>query len=206
MKVLIGQIEVLCIRENHFISSSTEKKDDCAQDCDWSGCKLDVAWSTGPSTGKPGWTCCSIENPCTVGEGDCDSNDECEFPLRCGENNCNAIHNSTEFADQADCCVSFLNKTCKSNWKGGSDADTWSCCTDRAKCIENEGDCDSDDQCIDGLICGENNCIFVNPGLNFDPAADCCIQPDSSKYHDQWNCLMLFRKTISCKYIFWQFP
>ena len=192
----------MCIRENHFILSPTEKEESCAQKCDWSGCPLDVAWSTGPSTNKPGWTCCSIEDPCTDGEGDCDSNDECEDPLRCGEDNCNDIHpaNPANFAALADCCVE--KETC--NWSGTSDADTWSCCTDSAKCNENEGDCDSDDQCIDGLICGEDNCISVNS--NFDPAADCCIQPDLSKYHDQWNCPMLFWKIISCKYISWQFP
>merc|ERR1711970_848146 len=27
-----------------------------------------------------------------------------------------------------------------------------------AKCAENKGDCDKDDQCMDGLKCGMNNC------------------------------------------------
>ena len=93
---------------------------------------------------------------------------------------------STNFADLADCCV----QPAKCDWSGTSDADTWSCCTDSKPCKVLEGDCDSDDQCdqSDGpLICGENNCIsansVINPDLNFDPAADCCIKPYSSKDH-----------------------
>ena len=87
------------------------------------------------------------------------------------------------FAALADCCIQ--PETCK--WSGTSDADTWSCCTDSEPCEELEGDCDSDVQCNGTLICGENNCISVNPNLDFDPAADCCIQPNSSKDHDQRN-------------------
>ena len=166
-------------RKPYFSSFTVEARGEI---CDWSKSTLDNAWSTGPSTGAPGWTCCSIENPCKEKEGDCDSNDECEGELRCGQNNCNAIHNdSTNFALLADCCINAT--TC--DWSGTSDADTWSCCTDSEPCEEFEGDCDNDDQCKDDFICGENNCISFNP--IFDPAADCCIQPNKSKDHDQRN-------------------
>jgi hypothetical protein len=179
----------LCIRENHFISSSTERAED--KRCDWSGSTLEEAWSSG----APGWTCCSIENPCKEREGDCDSNDECEGDLRCGENNCNKIHpaNPANFDALADCCVQ--PRAC--DWSGTSNTDTWSCCTDSEPCEENEGDCDSDVQCIDELICGDNNCISVNPNLNFSSAADCCIQPSSSKDHDQRNNFGLKIKLVS---------
>ena len=33
-----------------------------------------------------------------------------------------------------------------------------SCCTPERKCSENEGHCNSDDDCKPGLSCGENNC------------------------------------------------
>ena len=38
-------------------------------------------------------------------------------------------------------------------------------------CFENEGDCDSDDECQDDLVCGSNNCPA---SLGFDSAVDCC--------------------------------
>ena len=38
-------------------------------------------------------------------------------------------------------------------------------------CSENEGDCDSQYECQNGLICGWNNCPL---DLGFNSEADCC--------------------------------
>ena len=38
-------------------------------------------------------------------------------------------------------------------------------------CSENEGDCDSYDECQDGLFCGSSNCPA---SLGFDSEVDCC--------------------------------
>ena len=38
-------------------------------------------------------------------------------------------------------------------------------------CSENEGDCDSHDECQNGLFCGSNNCLA---SLGFDSEVDCC--------------------------------
>ena len=38
-------------------------------------------------------------------------------------------------------------------------------------CSENEGDCDSNDECLDDLFCGSNNCPA---SLSFDSEVDCC--------------------------------
>ena len=40
-------------------------------------------------------------------------------------------------------------------------------------CSVNEGDCDSNDECQDGLVCGSNNC---QASLGFDSDVDCCFQ------------------------------
>jgi len=47
---------------------------------------------------------------------------------------------------------------------------TGSCCRAEYQCSEGEGDCDSDDDCLDSLICGTNNCDSVFPDTH-----DCCI-------------------------------
>ena len=50
------------------------------------------------------------------------------------------------------------------------------CCTTSNKCGNNEGDCDYNVDCLDGHICGHNNCVG---SLFFDYGDDCCV--DASK-------------------------
>ena len=45
---------------------------------------------------------CTIDEPCEVDEGDCDSNDECKSHLYCGSKNC---HGSLGFLSSVDCCI-----------------------------------------------------------------------------------------------------
>ena len=44
---------------------------------------------------------CTIDEPCGVNEGDCDSNDECKNHLFCGSNNCLG---TLDFLSASDCC------------------------------------------------------------------------------------------------------
>ena len=44
---------------------------------------------------------CTIDEPCEVDEGDCDSNDECKNHLFCGSNNC---PDSLGVLSSVDCC------------------------------------------------------------------------------------------------------
>ena len=45
-------------------------------------------------------------------------------------------------------------------------------CTTGSRCAVDEGDCDIDADCQDGLRCGINNCPQGS-----DPLADCCFNP-----------------------------
>ena len=56
-----------------------------------------------------------------------------------------------------------------------TDENTWSCCSAANKCSENEGDCDSNEDCEEGLFCGTNNCKSLNTGNPFPTGADCCV-------------------------------
>ena len=49
-----------------------------------------------------------------------------------------------------------------------------SCCSSSNKCLEGEGDCDDNNDCIENLQCGHNNC---DKGLGFDSDSDCCYDP-----------------------------
>ena len=48
----------------------------------------------------------------------------------------------------------------------------YSCCSFESPCGLAEGDCDYDDDCLGGLLCGMDNCMS-----SFPPSADCCYDP-----------------------------
>ena len=50
----------------------------------------------------------------------------------------------------------------------------FSCCREDNKCGEDEGDCDDDKDCLEGLKCGKNNCKI---SAGFRPDYDCCVKP-----------------------------
>jgi len=101
--------------------------------------------------------CCTEDNPCDVGEGDCDGDKECQAGLTCGSDNC-------PWGDSDDCCMGTKAPThlrCKGIDNG--------CCTEDNPCEKGDGDCDGDDQCAGDLTCGSDNCPFG------DGDDDCCI-------------------------------
>ena len=67
-----------------------------------------------------------------------------------------------------------------SGCKGGDN-----CCTTGIPCGEWEGDCDSDDECQAGLICGHNNCPLKPTGYwahgDWDITDDCCYRARNGK-------------------------
>ena len=63
--------------------------------------------------GSGGVSCCTSSNPCEVGYGDCDNDDECIGTLQCGQgndldNNCDV---SLGFGATYDCCYDPERKT-----------------------------------------------------------------------------------------------
>ena len=115
---------------------------------------------------------CNQESPCTLGRGDCDNDGECEGSLVCGSENCASGYShlnccTMTCANDSDC----LNQECRSEVNQcslDSYSTDWSLCNDNAPCLEGEGDCDENEDCIDSLLCGSNNCESGPRGL------DCC--------------------------------
>ena len=75
----------------------------------------------------------------------------------------------------------IISEEPRCNWSGTSAAETWGCCSSSKPCGSNEGDCDNDNDCSGNLKCGVNNCV----GLQFHPAADCCIEQGKRKYVEE---------------------
>ena len=51
-----------------------------------------------------GDSCCTQDNPCGLGQGDCDINHDCTGGLVCGQDNCN-IKEFPSFDSTDDCCM-----------------------------------------------------------------------------------------------------
>ena len=51
---------------------------------------------------RGGDTCCRSWKRCAIGEGDCDSDSECQPGLRCGKDNCRSWPGNWDSED--DCC------------------------------------------------------------------------------------------------------
>lgn len=109
---------------------------------------------------------CTECGPCAGGEGDCDLDSECAGDLVCTDN----VGAQFGFAPGIDICLTV----------DGEVPDT--CphpvghpryCTDCGPCVSGQGDCDSDAECVVGLVCADN----VGPTFGFGPAIDVCVAP-----------------------------
>jgi len=80
-------------------------------------------------------------------------------------------------------CPSGVTGThCENNPKRHSNGHN-SGCTSKNKCIEGDGDCDRDSDCVEGLICGSDNCPRKY-GYDWQITDDCCFKPE---YYDETN-------------------
>ena len=76
-------------------------------------------------------------------------------------------------------CSQYSNMKCFGNWTG--------CCTNDHPCYFGDGDCDSHDQCLGDLVCGQNNCD-LELGFEFTADSDCCTLPKWSPWQKQSEC------------------
>ena len=54
--------------------------------------------------GTVDYNCCSYQNPCGKGEGDCDFDSDCYRGLKCGHDNCWSSFGVGSWESKADCC------------------------------------------------------------------------------------------------------
>ena len=96
---------------------------------------------------------CSPECPCDDGHGDCDGDEDCVDGLRCYRN----VGEAFGFDPDVDMCMA----ACPSVGNGSLDF-----CSEECPCESEQGDCDSDAECGEGLAC------VSNIGADFGYAAD----------------------------------
>lgn len=126
---------------------------------------------------------CDGITPCEIGEGDCDSDDQCAAGLVCGVNNGGQfdLHWSRDVCVEAGCTDGVQNGaetgvdiggTCGGSCGGGENGANEGYCTAGCPCEEGEGDCDTDAECAEGLVCVSNRDGAFGPPL--DPSDSVC--------------------------------
>jgi len=105
--------------------------------------------------------------PCGAGEGDCDSWTECGSVLLCAENLNNGA--AVGLSTTQEVCThprpagcSILNKASPST----------TFCSASCPCSYGEGDCDTDAECVGGLVCAQN----VGPSFGLPADYDICVK------------------------------
>ncbi len=109
---------------------------------------------------------CSPECPCDDGQGDCDGDADCAAGLRCVRN----VGAEYGFDEDTDVCLA----TCHPSAVGGFDY-----CSEECPCDADEGDCDSDSECVSGLVCVKD----VGADYGWDEDVDVCL-PDGASACD----------------------
>lgn len=112
--------------------------------------------------GPNDWSYCTSNRKCSLGQGDCDSDNDCAAGMTCGQDNCRSFHPTASPA--ADCCY---------DKPGIGASDDWSYCSSSSRqCSVGQGDCDKNSDCAVGLLCGKDNCQQFHP--NAEKSSDCC--------------------------------
>ena len=100
---------------------------------------------------------CRDYGPCSVGEGDCDGNSQCESGLQCRQDV------GANYGFRADYDV------CEAASSGGTNGHV-DYCRDYGPCSVGEGDCDGSGECESGLECRQD----VGANYGFRAAYDVC--------------------------------
>lgn len=115
---------------------------------------------------------CSRECPCTVGESDCDNDDECLPGQRCVGD----LGPMFGWADDYDVCVepqAFMAETGLRDCHLNRNAGTINYCSRECPCPADFGDCDRDAHCQPGLVCRDN----VGERYGWSRGTDVCERP-----------------------------
>jgi len=118
---------------------------------------------------------CSSSNPCSAGQGDCDSDSECQSGLSCKHN----VGASYGFGSSVDMCESNFSPPPPSTSSGGNPSlnnGDWDFCSSSYPCSAGQSDCDNNSECQSGLSCVDN----VGASYGYASNADVCEPPPSS--------------------------
>ena len=98
---------------------------------------------------------CRDYGPCSVGQGDCDGNSQCQSGLQCSQD----VGASYGFRADYDVCEAA---------SGGGQNGHADYCRDYGPCSAGQGDCDGNSQCQSGLQCSQDVGASYGFAANYD--------------------------------------
>merc|ERR1719300_461044 len=98
------------------------------------------------------YSCCSNKHQCGEGGGDCDSDEQCLGNLICVDDA------GAKYGGPAsmDVCEAPPPTHAPTEKNCNPSNENFSCCTRKEPCGHGGGDCDSDAECEDGMVCSDN--------------------------------------------------
>lgn len=131
---------------------------------------------------------CTPQNPCQVGEGDCDSNDDCAGNLECFQRE---RHETVPGVDGIALIPGHYDVCYDPNWeglmmannRGNHEHDETQICSDTMTCSVGQGECDADSNCLGNLKCFQREHGETVPGVEqvtkfFEDHWDICYDPN----------------------------
>lgn len=120
--------------------------------------QIEITCSITCTPGSGFWTFCHPGCPCDHGEGDCDIDADCKPGLIC-------LHDAGFAFGFEDNEVDVCSNQCPTLGVGA-----WNYCSPLCPCDVGEGDCDSDAECMPGLVCNRD----IGPAFGWDREVDVC--------------------------------
>ena len=130
---------------------------------------VDVCQATCHSGDNGGYSYCTEACPCDAGGGDCDSDAECAAGSYCATD-VGADYGFVWYLDVCEACFT-------------QDVGTYDYCSTGCPCPSGEGDCDSDAECADGLVCADNVGQEYGWDWGVDVCQATCHRGDNGDYH-----------------------
>ena len=98
--------------------------------------------------------CCTKDNPCPAGVGDCNADNQCEGDLKCSIHDKGNLYgydnNHVDVCGPAHKCSAAVTAITGAGNKSG-------CCTKDDPCPAGVGDCNRDNECQGSLVCGSHD-------------------------------------------------
>lgn len=119
---------------------------------------IEITCSITCTPGSGFWTFCHPGCPCNHGEGDCDIDADCKPGMVC-------LHDAGFAFGFEDNEVDVCSAQCPILGVA-----SWNYCSPLCPCDVGEGDCDSDAECMPGLVCQRD----IGPAFGWDREVDVC--------------------------------
>ncbi len=115
------------------------------------------------------WEFCTPLRPCSIGEGDCDTDADCAGYLVCSQNAHAGLYGVPA---GGDVCVAPATPRGQGSGTCEQAMDGNRCDSQACPCGAGEGDCDTDQECGGGLVC--NNDLNNGPAVGIAATSEVC--------------------------------